>query len=67
MSIFDIQMLFREIHKMLTRGNEPDDEYFKLEMLDSARVYPIWLKCATLAWHKMNVALHVSKIAVKTE
>lgn len=66
-SIDEARELFTAVHKMLTAGDELDDEYFKLKILSGIRDYPIRIKCATLAWHTMNAALEGSKLTVTTE
>ncbi|MEO8411952.1 MAG: Fe-S cluster assembly sulfur transfer protein SufU [Propionivibrio sp.] len=61
----EAEALFSRIHTMLTGANAPAGEDVdnggdlgKLEALGGVRAYPSRVKCATLAWHTLNSALH---------
>ncbi len=58
--------LFTQVHELLTGTSEsvPDG---KLAVLTGVREYPSRIKCATLAWHTLNSALHGGREPVKTE
>lgn len=66
-TIEEVRELFRDMHSMLTTGDEIDDKYFKLKILAGVRDIPIRIKCATLAWHTLNAALENSQDTVTTE
>ena len=55
----DVERLFAGFHAMVTDaapGAHPD--LGKLEVLSGVREFPARVKCATLAWHTLNAALH---------
>lgn len=39
----------------------------KLSVLAGVKAYPVRVKCATLAWHILKVALNLDRTIVKTE
>ena len=58
-----VEKLFGSFHALATGGDaEPaegmDDEMDRLEVLAGVRDYPVRVKCATLAWHTLQAALH---------
>ena len=60
--------LFGEFHAVVT-GEEASDEdaLGKLAVFAGVRDYPVRVKCATLAWHTLQAALHDDGDAVSTE
>lgn len=44
-----------------------DPELGKLRALEGVREFPMRVKCATLAWHALNSALHNESLAATTE
>ena len=66
-SIDEVRALFKSMQKMLTTGDDLNDEYYKLKILNGVREFPIRIKCATLAWHTMYAALENSTSTVTTE
>ena len=60
--------MFGAFHDMLTgpegAGTAP---LGKLEVLAGVREFPTRVKCATLAWHTLDAALHRSDTPVRTE
>jgi nitrogen fixation NifU-like protein len=67
-SLVDVQRLFAGFHAMVTdaeAGAHP--ELGKLEVLSGVREFPARVKCATLAWHTLNAALHHQQATVTTE
>lgn len=60
--------MFGAFHDMLTgpegAGTAP---LGKLEVLAGVREFPTRVKCATLAWHTLDAALHRSDTPVSTE
>jgi nitrogen fixation protein NifU and related proteins len=62
--------LFQDVHDMLTdqdQDGEPAETLGKLAVLGGVKTYPMRVKCASLAWHTMNAALHGADEAVSTE
>ena len=56
--------LFRAFHRLAT-GDPPEDlsvdireDFQRLEILGGVRAFPMRVKCATLAWHTLDSALH---------
>ncbi|WP_372394302.1 Fe-S cluster assembly sulfur transfer protein SufU [Azospirillum sp. HJ39] len=63
-SAAEAERLFHAFHELCTQ-DEPDipegvdDETMeKLMVMSGVRQFPVRVKCATLAWHAMNAALH---------
>ena len=60
-SVGEAQLLFDEVHGMLTgdpsTAAEATDSLGKLAALGGVREYPMRVKCATLAWHTLQAAL----------
>ncbi len=62
----EAEALFGHFHDMCTKDDHEhtdhgpvDEEAFeKLQVLSGVREFPMRVKCATLAWHAMNAALH---------
>lgn len=66
-ALSDVERLFAGFHAMVTDadgGSHP--ELGKLEVLSGVREFPARVKCATLAWHTLNAALH-QQTSVTTE
>jgi nitrogen fixation NifU-like protein len=66
----EAEALFAKVHKMLT--GEPEakanaDELGKLAVLSGVCEFPTRVKCATLAWHTLRVALKGDGTPVSTE
>jgi nitrogen fixation NifU-like protein len=65
-SVEEAERLFREMHELLTeKGEHP--ELGKLVVLAGVRDYPMRVKCATLAWHTLQAALHGEDETITTE
>jgi len=65
----EARSLFEGVHALLT---EDAHEHAavplgKLEVLSGVREFPVRVKCATLAWHTLNAALHDETRPVSTE
>ncbi len=59
--IAEVDKLFAEVHDLLTderQAGAPDELLGKLTVLTGVKEYPMRVKCATLAWHTMQAALH---------
>jgi len=71
-TIAETGYLFERFHKMCT-GEEADtdaddaalaeDDMDRLSVLSGVRAFPVRVKCATLAWHTMNAAIHGEDIS----
>jgi nitrogen fixation NifU-like protein len=61
--------LFRKFHKMVTgQGSQVDKSQLgKLEVFGGISEFPTRVKCATLAWHTVQAALHGDHEPVTTE
>ncbi len=65
-TVADAEALFAEFRRMCTEdedgAEEPPealaDDVEYLRVLSGVRAFPLRVKCATLAWHTMNAALH---------
>ena len=69
-TIDSVDTLFQAFQSLVTAGpaTSPDtSEIGKLEVLAGVRDYPSRVKCATLAWHALQAAVHGGAGTVKTE
>jgi nitrogen fixation NifU-like protein len=68
MSTESAYALFQRFHHMLTtEDTEPPANMDKLTILAGVRAFPARVKCATLAWHTLEAALHRESKTVVTE
>ncbi|WP_265945762.1 Fe-S cluster assembly sulfur transfer protein SufU [Dechloromonas sp. A34] len=68
LAVGDAEALFAAFHAMLTEdGRLPAGGLGKLEVLAGVREFPTRIKCATLAWHTLQAALHAEQRPVSTE
>jgi nitrogen fixation NifU-like protein len=59
MKVADAEDLFRKFHAVVTEGGKGEGpELGKLSVFTGVRDYPARVKCATLAWHTLDAALH---------
>ena len=66
--IDDAHAIFERFHRMLTQDEETDlGTMDKLAVLAGVRLFPVRVKCATLAWHTMEAALKKEPVIVSTE
>jgi len=70
--VAEVDALFKIFHKMC-KGEKVDetpekfeDDLDKLVVLSGVKQFPMRVKCATLAWHTINAAVHGEK-AVSSE
>jgi nitrogen fixation NifU-like protein len=65
----EAENLFERFHELLTTEAEPpeESELGKLVVFSGVRKFPVRVKCATLAWHTLNAALHGENKPVSTE
>ena len=60
--------LFFQFHMLLTQDSAVDmDALGKLAVFSGVKAYPSRVKCATLAWHTMQAALHGNAKTISTE
>jgi nitrogen fixation NifU-like protein len=60
-SLAEAAETFRQFHQMLTGGQDPcfDLEALgKLAAFSGVSAFPVRVKCASLAWHTLNAAMH---------
>jgi nitrogen fixation NifU-like protein len=62
----EVDALFQRVHTMLTDANAAA-EVGKLAVFAGVREFPSRIKCATLAWHALQAALHGAGAPVSTE
>ncbi|MGE5385618.1 MAG: Fe-S cluster assembly sulfur transfer protein SufU [Betaproteobacteria bacterium] len=67
--VSEVEALFKRFHTLLTdrASNEDDEELGKLAALAGVREFPVRVKCATLAWHTLEHALHDNPEPAVTE
>ena len=63
----EVDGLFLRVHAMLTGANGDAVELGKLGAFAGVREFPSRIKCATLAWHTLQAALHGAAEPVSTE
>lgn len=64
----EAEAMFDAFHDMLTGPESAESAPLgKLEVLAGVREFPTRVKCATLAWHTLDAALHRSDAPVSTE
>ncbi|HEV2524052.1 MAG TPA: SUF system NifU family Fe-S cluster assembly protein [Gammaproteobacteria bacterium] len=67
-TIEEAESIFTLFHDyMVTEITTIDPLLGKLKVLAGVKEYPARVKCATLAWHTLEAALHQEKSAVSTE
>lgn len=67
-TIAEAEQIFHDFHQMVTQENtEPSDNLGKLAIFLGVRDYPSRVKCATLAWHTLEAAIHRQKDPASTE
>lgn len=71
-TVAEAEKLFAAFHEMCTRDDaempeDVDQEALeRLQVLSGVRDFPVRVKCATLAWHTMDAAVH-DKGEISTE
>jgi nitrogen fixation NifU-like protein len=64
----EAEKMFRDFHDMVTGKTEKVPEGLgKLKVFEGVKEYPARVKCASLAWHTMDAALHNEKDVVSTD
>jgi nitrogen fixation NifU-like protein len=63
-TVEEAETLFNAFHEMCTRddfeapGHVDQEALERLEVLAGVREFPVRVKCATLAWHTLEAAVH---------
>lgn len=68
--VAEAEALFRGFHSMLTDAPgapTAPSTLGKLTVLEGVKAYPSRIKCATLAWHTLEAALHDEEQPASTE
>ena len=68
-SLEQAEEMFKTFHGMVT-GQKPEGDpadIGKLKVFAGVQEFPARVKCATLAWHTLEAALHGTKKSVTTE
>jgi len=63
----EVNALFHRVREMLTGANGAAADVGKLAVFAGVREFPSRIKCATLAWHALEAALHGAAEPVSTE
>jgi nitrogen fixation NifU-like protein len=65
MKVADAEALFHKFHAVVTEDGKDTagPDLGKLSVLTGVREYPARVKCATLAWHTLEAALHNQETA----
>jgi len=68
-SVAQAEVLFASFHGLLTSSGAAADAAAlgKLQVLAGVREFPARIKCATLAWHTLQAALHGEDQPISTE
>jgi nitrogen fixation NifU-like protein len=66
--LVEAERLFQAFHQLLTQDQTAAAaDLGKLAVLAGVKDYPARVKCATLAWHTLEAALHNKLAPVSTE
>lgn len=65
-TVEEFAALYNDFHHVATTQDPIPDDMGKLRALAGVRDYPARVKCATLAWHTLDAALH-NQTHAKTE
>jgi nitrogen fixation NifU-like protein len=69
-TVAEAEALFSNFHSMVTGGQGPQDQAAdvgKLKVFAGVSEFPARVKCATLAWHTLQAAMHGEPKPVTTE
>ncbi len=68
-TVGDAEDLFEKFHRMVTGrdSNGKHSEFGKLAAFAGVSGFPARVKCATLAWHTLEAALHRDREPITTE
>ena len=64
----EVETIYGNFHSLVTGdGPKPIRSLGKLEAFAGVKEYPMRVKCATLAWHTIKVAMNREELTVSTE
>jgi nitrogen fixation protein NifU and related proteins len=65
----EAEQIFKQFHELVTKDDADADpaKLEKLAVFAGVRKFPVRVKCATLAWHTLNAAIHGEDKPVSTE
>lgn len=67
-SLAEAEALYQQVHQMLTLDSDaPMPEMNRLAVLAGVKEFPARVKCASLAWHTFEAALHQQQDTISTE
>jgi len=69
-SLAEASDTFKRFHQMITDGQDPcfDLEAMgKLAVFSGVNAFPVRVKCASLAWHTLNAAMHKPEATAATD
>ncbi len=68
-TLADVERFFQDFTAMAmsTPDSSVDDKMGKLAVLAGVRAFPSRVKCATLCWHTVKLAIDGADVAAKTE
>lgn len=66
-TLAEVQHLFDGFHLLLTEDATPLIDLGKLAVFSGVKEFPARVKCATLAWHTLQAALHHQDQVASTE
>lgn len=67
-TVAEAQALFERFQQMITApADAPVDDLGKLTVLAGVRMFPVRVKCASLAWHTLRAAANAPGELVSTE
>ena len=63
----EVEQIFHQFHDMVMGQKGDQGKLGKLKVFAGVQEYPARVKCASLAWHTMEAALHDAKQVVSTD
>jgi nitrogen fixation NifU-like protein len=66
-TVQEAEGIFQNFQRMVTGKDSNFDAMGNLAVFSGIRDYPTRIKCATLAWHAANAALHNHQKSISTE
>lgn len=64
----EAEVIFTNFHNMITKDDvQAEKSLGKLTVLAGVKAFPARVKCATLAWHTLQSALHNAEAVASTE
>ncbi len=67
-TIKEVESIYSNFHSLVTgSASESKERLGQLEALSGVKEYPMRVKCATLAWHTVKVAIDRKELTISTE